>query len=75
LQPALRVNPDRCVFRAVEHVLAALQQVVFSVDLLDGAGGVGTDEVFGHHHVTGLRDREIRLGGDHQTEGLEIGCG
>jgi hypothetical protein len=48
---------------------------VFRVYLFDRSGGVFPHEVLHHHHVARLRDGEVWLGGDDQTEGLQLsGC-
>ncbi len=70
LQRAFRIDLRLLVFRAVEDILPALQQLVLGVDLLDRAGGLFVDEVLGHHDIARLSDGEVRFRGDDQPEAL-----
>jgi hypothetical protein len=53
-------------------VLPALEQIELGVNLLDAADGVGPHDVLDHHDVARPRDREIRLGGHDEREGLQL---
>ena len=53
--------------------MPSLQQLVFRVHFFDGSDGVFPDEILHHHHVARLCDGEVWLGGDDQSEGLQLG--
>src|ERR1019366_5588897 len=55
-------------------ILPALQQFVLGVDLFDLTYRIGTNYVFHHDQVARRRDREVRFGGDHQPEHLQLGA-
>ena len=75
LQRSFRFDFHGLVGGGIEDVLTALEEFVFGVHVLDGAGGIVTDEIFHDHDVARLGDGEIRLGGDDQAEDLERGGG
>src|ERR1035437_9864366 len=54
-------------------IMPALQQFVLGVDLLDLTYRIGSYDVFHHDQVARLRDREVRFGGDYQSEHLQLG--
>ena len=59
----------------IQDILPSLQQLIFRVHFFDGSDGVFADEILHHHHVARLCDREVWLGGDDQSEGLQLGGG
>ena len=75
LERSLAVHAEDRVLnmRVGGGVGASRDELELGVDVF--AGGAADDGTLSHHHVAGLGDGEVGLGGDDHAEALQVGIG